>query len=55
MDAIHNLIYGFSIALQPINLFYCFVGTFIGTLIGVLPGIGPTATLSLLLPFTYQY
>ncbi len=54
MDAIQNLMYGFSIALQPVNLFYCLVGTFIGTLIGVLPGIGPTATLTLLLPFTFH-
>lgn len=45
---------GFSIALQPINLLFCFIGVFIGTLIGVLPGLGPVATLSLLLPFTYN-
>lgn len=45
---------GFSVALQPINLTFCFVGVLIGTLIGVLPGLGPVATLSLLLPFTYN-
>jgi putative tricarboxylic transport membrane protein len=45
---------GFSVALQPLNLFFCFVGVLIGTLIGVLPGIGPVATLSLLLPFTFK-
>lgn len=54
MDSIHNLFYGFSIALEPLNLFYCFLGVFIGTLVGVLPGIGPGATMSLLLPFTYH-
>ncbi len=44
----------FSVALQPINFFYCFIGVLIGTLIGVLPGIGPVATISLLLPSTFQ-
>ena len=32
---------GFQVALQPINLIYCFFGTLIGTLVGVLPGLGP--------------
>jgi putative tricarboxylic transport membrane protein len=45
---------GLAIAVQPINLFYCFLGTVVGTLIGVLPGIGTTATLALLLPVTYH-
>lgn len=46
--------YGFSIALQPQNLLYCFVGVTMGTLVGVLPGIGPTATIALLLPATFK-
>jgi len=41
-------------ALSAYNLLYCFVGVLIGTLIGVLPGLGPTATLAILLPITYQ-
>jgi len=41
MDLLNYLQIGFSVALQPENLFYCFVGVFVGTLIGVLPGIGP--------------
>jgi len=45
---------GFSVALQPVNLFYCFVGVFIGTLIGVLPGIGPVGAMSLLFPLTFK-
>ncbi len=49
-----SVILGFSVALQPANLVYCFVGVFIGTLIGVLPGIGPTAGIALLLPATYH-
>ncbi len=45
-----DIILGFEQILQPINLFYCFVGVLMGTLVGVLPGIGPTASISLLLP-----
>jgi len=45
---------GFAVALQPTNLFYCFVGVFIGTLIGVLPGIGPVGAMSLLFPVTFK-
>ena len=52
MDLFHNLFYGFSVALNPSNLFLCFLGVFIGTLIGVLPGIGPVGAMSLLLPTT---
>ena len=47
-----SLILGFSLCLQPFNLFLCFVGVFIGTLIGVLPGLGPGATIALLFPVT---
>jgi putative tricarboxylic transport membrane protein len=48
-----NLALGFSVALTPENLMYCFLGVFLGTLIGVLPGIGPLATMSMLLPLTF--
>ena len=41
---------GFSVALTPVNLLYCFLGVFVGTLIGVLPGIGPTAGIAILIP-----
>ena len=39
---------------EPSNLLYCFIGVFLGTLVGVLPGIGPLATISLLLPLTFN-
>jgi putative tricarboxylic transport membrane protein len=46
---------GFSIIfLEPINIFYCFMGALIGTLVGVLPGIGPVGAMSLLLPVTFH-
>jgi len=50
MEIFSKLMLGFSVALIPINLFYCFVGVLIGTLIGVLPGIGPTAGIAILIP-----
>ena len=53
MEIFHGLLYGFQVALQPINLLYCFVGVFIGTLVGVLPGLGPAAAIALLLPSTF--
>jgi putative tricarboxylic transport membrane protein len=53
VDLINNLALGFAVALQPVNLAYCFAGVFIGTLVGVLPGIGPVAAMSLLLPVTF--
>ncbi len=53
MDFFSNLIGGLSVAVQPANLLYCFVGVLVGTLIGVLPGIGPAGTMAILLPFTY--
>ncbi len=45
---------GLEVALQPTNVLYVFIGVLIGTVIGVLPGLGPTATIALLLPLTYD-
>jgi putative tricarboxylic transport membrane protein len=52
MDILASIAHGFSVALTPTNLLYCFIGVFIGTLVGVLPGIGPVSAMSLLLPVT---
>ena len=54
MDLWQYIYYGFSVSLEPSNLFACFVGVFIGTLIGVLPGLGPVATMSILLPISFK-
>lgn len=54
MVAFDSLVVGFSVALQPINLLYCFIGCFIGTLVGVLPGLGSTAAMALMIPATYN-
>lgn len=53
MEIMKNLAFGFSICLDPINLFLCFAGCLVGTLVGVLPGIGPVGAMSLLLPITF--
>jgi TctA family transporter len=54
MELFNNLILGFSVAVTPQHLLYCFGGVFIGTLIGVLPGIGPVAAIAMLLPATFN-
>ncbi len=54
MDVIGGLLHGFAVALQPANVFWCFVGCFLGTVVGVLPGLGPAATIAMLLPLTYK-
>jgi len=54
MDFFQSMVMGFQVALQPGNLFFCFIGVLIGTLVGVLPGLGPVAAISLLLPTTFH-
>ena len=54
MEPLSALVQGFGVALQPINLFWAFVGSVLGTAIGVLPGIGPALTIALLLPVTVE-
>ncbi|MFF5992664.1 tripartite tricarboxylate transporter permease [Prauserella flavalba] len=54
MDLFNDLAQGFTVALDPTNLLYVFLGALIGTVIGVMPGLGPTATIALLLPLTYS-
>jgi putative tricarboxylic transport membrane protein len=50
---LHSLYLGFSVAFEPHNAWYAFVGCLVGTLVGVLPGIGPLAGISILLPVTF--
>ncbi len=45
---------GAAAALTPTNILVCLIGVAIGTAVGVLPGIGPTATIALLLPITFN-
>jgi putative tricarboxylic transport membrane protein len=50
---LHSLLLGFSVAFEPLNLWYAFLGCLVGTLVGVLPGIGQLAGISILLPVTF--
>jgi len=54
MNFLDQLTMAFSVAVDPMNLFMCFLGVFLGTLVGVLPGLGPVATIALLLPITFD-
>ncbi len=53
METFQHIMNGFLVCIQPINLWYTFVGVFLGTIIGVLPGIGPSAGIALLIPVTF--
>jgi putative tricarboxylic transport membrane protein len=50
---IHQLLYGFSVALEPMHLLILAVGVLVGTLVGILPGIGPVGTMALIIPISY--
>jgi len=54
MDILNNAYFAFSIALEPMSLFVCFIGVFIGTLVGVLPGLGTSGAMAILLPTTFS-
>jgi TctA family transporter len=53
LQSLHDLWFGFGIALEPSNLMWCFFGVLVGNLIGVLPGMGAMSAMSMLLPLTY--
>lgn len=50
---ISGLATGFTVALDPFNLFLVMAGCFAGTLIGALPGLGPINGVAILLPIAY--
>src|SRR5215471_20430602 len=54
MDVASGLLHGFAVALQPSNVFWCFVGCLLGTVVGIMPGLGPAAPIALLLPLTFK-
>jgi putative tricarboxylic transport membrane protein len=53
MGVLHSLMHGFALALTPYNIWMAILGCFLGTIIGILPGLGPSATIAMLLPFTF--
>ncbi len=52
-QALHDLWYGFGVALMPNHLMWSVFGVLLGNLIGVLPGMGALTAISMLLPLTY--
>jgi putative tricarboxylic transport membrane protein len=54
MNPLDGMLFGLSVAMQPINLVAGMVGALLGTVIGVLPGLGPVAGVALVLPLTYS-
>lgn len=53
-DVFSNLMFGFSIALQPMNIVMMVLGSALGTVLGMLPGLGPSTGIALLLPLTFS-
>jgi len=53
METLHNLIFGLSVAADPINLLYCVIGVVFGVIVGALPGLGPSAGIAIVLPITF--
>ena len=54
MDTFNYLAHGLWIAIEPGNLLFAAIGVLLGTVVGILPGIGPSLTVALLLPITFQ-
>jgi len=54
VDLISQVALGFSVALTPTNLLFCFIGSVVGTLVGVLPGLGPVGAVAFLLSLTFK-
>jgi putative tricarboxylic transport membrane protein len=54
VDLFANVALGFSVALTPSNLLFCFLGAIVGTLVGVLPGLGPVGAVAFLLSLTFK-
>jgi putative tricarboxylic transport membrane protein len=50
-----NVLMGFSTALSPENVLWCFVGVFVGTVIGLLPGLGSSTGVAVLIPLTLSF
>jgi putative tricarboxylic transport membrane protein len=53
LEALAQLLGGFAVALQPLNLVVAFLGVLIGTVVGMLPGIGPINAIAVLIPITF--
>lgn len=55
MDILHDMVGGFAVALQPINVLAALIGALIGTATGVLPGLGVLGAMAILMPITIHF
>lgn len=53
MDSFMQLMQGFTVAMQPMNILWVTIGGVLGTVIGMLPGLGPATGVAVLLPLTF--
>lgn len=53
VETFQHLLFGLSVATDPMNLLFCLVGVIFGTVIGALPGLGPASGIAVLLPLTF--
>src|SRR3954451_9771795 len=53
-QAIHDLMFGLGVAVQPFNLLAGALGVVAGTVIGVIPALGPTQGAALLKPIVFR-
>ena len=53
MESLRYLMYGFSVALTPVNILWTIIGCSLGTVLGMLPGVGPATGIALLLPLSF--
>jgi len=53
VESFSQVLEGFVVAAQPLNIMFLFIGAVLGTVIGMLPGIGAAAGIGLLLPVTF--
>jgi len=51
---LENLLRGFYVALQPLNLVLIATGTALGVFVGAMPGLSSTTGLAIVLPFTFM-
>lgn len=53
MELLYQMLHGFSVAAEPMNLAFLLAGAVLGTIFGMMPGIGASTTIALLLPVTF--
>jgi putative tricarboxylic transport membrane protein len=53
MEELTNLMHGFAVVIQPMNIALMALGIVLGVIIGVLPGLGGANGIAILLPLTF--